>query len=234
VEDLFSSLGLSFEFVTDGDITGFNAPLLLQYFVKDIQKRVGDGATSCALNHFFCYEKIVKNNDAMALIFEDDLFFLGDFKNQISSILKETSQIEPGFMISLENSTLEFPLRRNLKKGKLLYEATSQRCTGGYLIDLRGATNCLEHTKDVKCDRPIDIWHTSLIHKKILNMYWAHPPLIEQGSHNGLIVSTIGGTGKKFRRVRWLIEKYYKMYFRSFLNNLFSRESPVSGTRAQA
>jgi glycosyl transferase, family 25 len=214
VEKIFSSLGMPFQFVTDGDISNFNEPLLSQYFVKNIKSMIREGAISCTLNHFFCYKKIIEENIPLALIFEDDLFLLGDFKKNLTKIVEEASLLEPGFIVSLENSTLEFPRMRDVRKNKFLYPGQTQRCTGGYLIDRTAATNGINHLKQIKCDTIIDLWHTQLIQQKMVKMYWAHPPIVEQGSHNGRMPSTIYDRGKKFRRIRWLFQKYYKMYVR--------------------
>jgi len=46
-------------------------------------------------------------------------------------------------------------------------------------------------------------------------MYWAHPPLVEQGSHNGCLNSTISSKpGTITRKISWLIQKYYKYYLK--------------------
>lgn len=217
VEHIFSSLNLPFQFVTDGDISNFSEPLLSHYFVEGIKNLVRQSAISCTLNHFFCYKKIIEENIPLALIFEDDLFLLGDFKKSLSKIVEEVNLLEPGLMVSLENSSLEFPRMRDVRKNKLLYPGQTQRCTGGYLIDLMGATAFINHLKQKKCDTIIDLWHTQLIQQKTVKMYWAHPPIVEQGSHNGRMPSTIYNREKKFRRIRWLFQKYYKMYIRRLI-----------------
>lgn len=214
VEKIFFSLGLSFQFVMDGDIGNFTKPMLSEYFAEGIENSIRQSAISCTLNHFLCYKKIIDEQIALALVFEDDLFLLGDFKKRISKIVEEAYLLEPGFLVSLENSTLEFPRMRNVRKNKWLYPAQTQRCTGGYIIDLIGATICINQLKKKKCDTIVDLWHTRLVQQQLVKMYWAHPPIVEQGSHNGKMPSTIYDRGKKFRRTRWVFQKIYKMYIR--------------------
>lgn len=213
INKLFGKNGLNFEFVTDGDPTCFTGDLLQKYFSKNIQDVLKPGIISCTLNHIFSYERIVRNNNKFALVFENDPFFLGNFVKQIQKIAREADTLEPGFIISLENTTLKFPETKKLQKGKLLYPASRGRCAGAYLIDLKGAKDILEDLKTTKCHQVIDWWHNLLIERNVVKMYWADPPLIEQGSHNGILSSTISSQKRSIkRRVAWQAQKYYKTY----------------------
>lgn len=82
-------------------------------------------------------------------------------------------------------------------------------------MDLQAAKNILEDLKTNKCNDVIDWWHNDLIKRNIVKMYWAEPPLTEQGSHNGLLYGTISTKNKNTgRRIAWLAQKYYKTYIR--------------------
>ena len=213
VNHLFKENGLSFEFVTDGDPACFTDELLNKYFTKDIRNLLPDGIVSCTLNHILSYERIIKNNNKFSLVFENDPFFLGDFPGKIIKIAKEADTLTPGFLASLENTILKFPPYKNVRKGQLLYPSEYGRCAGAYLIDLKGAKDIMEDLKANKCAQVIDLWHNTLIQRKVVKMYWADPPLTEQGSHNGLLSSTISSQRKSFsRRISWLAQKYVKSY----------------------
>lgn len=213
INKLFKEKGLNFEFVTDGDPTCFTEDLLNKYFSEDIRDILKDGIISCTLNHILSYELIIKNNNKFALVFENDPFFLGNFVKQIEKITRDADKLEPGFIISLENTTLKFPETKKLQKGKLLYPAARGRCAGAYLIDLKAAKDILEDLKTTKCKQVIDWWHNTLIERNVVKMYWADPPLIEQGSHNGILSSTISSEKRSMiRRIAWLAQKYYKTY----------------------
>jgi glycosyl transferase, family 25 len=213
INKLFRETGLKFEFVTDGDPECFTPALLDKYFCQNIRELLSDGTLSCTLNHILSYEKIIKNNNRFALVFENDPFFLGDFVKKIINVANEAATLNAGFLISLENTTLKFPAFKKLQPGKLLYPANYGRCAGAYLIDLKGAENILEDLKTNKCRQVIDWWHNSLIDNDIVKMYWAHPPLTEQGSHNGFLSATISTKNKSIqRRISWLVQKYYKTY----------------------
>ena len=200
IKRIFANLKLDYEFVTDGDISNFNENLLRKYFCPKIETTLSKGIISCTLNHILSYEKIVAAQNKYALVFENDPFFLGDFSSKIKLIANEADRLEPGFIISLENTTLKFPDFRKVKKGKYLYKAAYGRAAGAYLIDLKGAKDILENVKTSKCCQVIDWWHNTLIDRKVIKMYWAHPAFVEQGSHNGLMSSTISSKNKSYGR----------------------------------
>jgi glycosyl transferase family 25 len=213
--ELFGKNDLKFEFVTGGDPIHFKKEIIEKYFIADIDSALSEGVLSCTLNHILAYEKMVKNNNKFAIVFENDPFFLGNFKKKLVRMFDEITKLEKGFIISLENSTLRFPSYWQTKKNSFLYRAKAGRMAGAYLIDLEGATKILNDLKHNKCHIVIDWWHNSLIDRGVIKMYWAHPALVEQGSHNGRLNSTISSKPSNMsRRMKWLAQKYYKLYIR--------------------
>lgn len=206
--------GLDYELVTESWDQEQNDAWLQKYFEPEIKKHLQKGSTYCTLVHFLIYEKVVQNNDKFALIFENDICFIGsNFLENIAKVAREAEQLPEGFIISLENSTLLFPPWRDVKKGKYLYEATKGRCAGAYLIDRAAARIMLDELKTEKCRVVIDWWHNIMVQKGALKMYWAHPPLTEQGSFNGTLSSSISiRNNGTVRRFRWLAQKFVKMY----------------------
>jgi len=205
---------LPFEFITDGDASLWTDEQLTYYFENNIREKLTKGALSCTLNHFLCYERMVKNKDKYALIFEDDPFFLGNFVEKFNRMVPEIATLAPCFMVSLENTTLKFPSFRQTKKGKYLYDAFEGRCACAYLIDQAAANAMLNELKKQKCNIIIDHWHNKIIRQNLIKMYWAHPPLVEQGSHNGKMNSTLSfRPGGYIAQIRWLCKKVYKTYF---------------------
>lgn len=205
--------GLDFEFVTESEESEQNDKWFSQYFSNTIKEVLSKGALYCTLIHILIYERILRNNDKYAIVFENDVCFISDFPARISKIVKEANQLEEGFIISLENSTLKFPPLSQVKKGKYLYPAVAGRCAGAYMIDRQAVKNILEDLKNNKCSEVIDWWHNDLIKRNVIKMYWAHPPLTEQGSSNGVFNSSLSLNKNGFiRRARWEIQKFYKMY----------------------
>ena len=212
LKDVFGEYGFDFSFVTDGDPTLWSDDVISAYFSSDIKAILSGGVLSCTLNHIYCYEKMIRNNDRFALVFENDPFFLGNFSEEIVPIVKEAEKLKEGFIISLEITTFKFPPRKDVQKNKLVYPANYGRCAGAYLIDQTAARNILADLKTNKCSQVIDWWHNTLIDNNVVKMYWAHPPIVEQGSHNGKMHSTISSKTKGLgRKIKWEIQKFYKM-----------------------
>ncbi|MBI34056.1 MAG: glycosyl transferase family 25 [Flavobacteriales bacterium] len=211
VKTLFKEKNIPFEFMTKGSPSNFSNELLSTYFVQDILKKYSKGGISCTLNHFLALESFIESEENFALIFENDPFFIGDFQKKMNRIFPEIEALSSGFIISLENTTLTFPGYKQTNKNQFLYAASKGRMAGAYLIDKTGAEKALEYLKSNKCAFIIDWFHNELIEKNVLKMYWAHPPLIEQGSHNGHLSSTISSKNKSiYRRFAWIIRKFVR------------------------
>lgn len=205
---------LEFEFVTESVSHEENEAWIKQYFRDDIRETLPKGAMFCTLVHILIYEKILQNNNKYAIIFENDVCFIEPmFIEKLNLIAKEAEQLEEGFIISLENSTLLFPSWKKIKHDKYLYEASKGRCAGAYMIDKKAAEVMLNDLKERKGTDVIDWWHNDMIKRHVIKMYWAHPPLTEQGSFNGKHSSSISIRSNGYiRRFRWLCQKYFKMY----------------------
>jgi len=221
IRKLFDEYGFEYEFVTEGDPSLFHSIDLSLYFTSDFLNKMSNPTISCTLNHLMCYEQIASNKNNLVLVFEDDPIFLGDFISKIQKIIKEVKLLEKGFIVSLEGTTQKFPSYWQTKRGKNLYKAKGSRCAGAYLIDITAVKSILNYLENNKCNLPIDWWQNLLIQKNVISMYWAHPPLVEQGSHNGLLSSTIStrqnGLG---RRIKWKIQKIYKKYIRRLFSQI--------------
>ncbi|MFK7969995.1 MAG: glycosyltransferase family 25 protein [Bacteroidia bacterium] len=221
VRKLFAEHELEFEFVSDGDLSLMTQEQLVKYFVPDVENVMKRGMISCTLNHLLAYERAVERGDPYALVFEDDPFFLGDFVKGLDGLFEEIKRLEPGFIISLENTTLTFPSVWDIKKGQQLYPAKVGRMAGACLIDQEGIRRILADIGHKKVSLAPDWIHNDMISRGAVRMYWAHPPLVEQGSHNGRMVGTISTSSKSFKaRIRWLFNKAYKTTIR----RLFSQK----------
>jgi glycosyl transferase family 25 len=183
------------------------------YFVPNAKDDFDRGSLMCTQTHILFYERMVQNNDQMALILEDDPCFDRHFSDTISKIITEAQNLPPGIFISLENSTLKFPSRKVMRKGQYLYKAEYGRCAGAYIIDLRAAQNIMAHLQCHKCNTVIDHWHNDLVREHVFTMYWAYPSCVEQGSINGKMhAAKSTRMAGILRRISWLLQKYYKQY----------------------
>ncbi len=217
VKNLFSKYNLNFEFVVDGDPSLTNSTILENYFTKELIDKASEGQVSCTLNHILAYKKFIASNKKYAIVFENDPFFLNNFLEKLNKVYQEIEDLEESFIVSLENTTLRFPSFFQLKNKKMLYKATVGRMAGAYIIDATGAERAIKYLNTQKCEDIVDWWHNSLVKSNILKMYWAHPPLTEQGSHNGLMSGTISSKSKSMtRRIRWILRKFYRFYVLRF------------------
>jgi glycosyl transferase family 25 len=180
--------------------------------MEDAEQIMRKGVISCTLNHFLIYEKIVENNYRYTLIFEDDVLFLGNFQKKMDRISRELNNLKKGFIVSIENTTLRFPSFWETRKNVFLYEALRGRATCGYIVDYEGAYQMLTDLKSNKCPTQIDAWHNLLAKRNVIKIYWAHPPLVEQGSLNGKFHGPVSSKQQSLiRRFRWVIQKTFKI-----------------------
>jgi glycosyl transferase family 25 len=209
--------GFDFEFLNQD-----SGELIPSYFVEGIDKIMNRGAVMCSLNHIRFYETMVERGDRIALILEDDPYLSKSFLKYLPRIVAESQTLQPGFIISLENSTLKFPPRNVIKKGKYLYEASAGRCVGAYLIDGMAAKNIVEWLKKNKCDKVIDHWHNDLVGEQVFKIYWAHPTCVEQGSISGRMSANNSTQQAGIRRrISWVSQKVYKTYILPFVYDFF-------------
>ena len=219
VVKLFKEQNIPFEFVTDGTPESLTPEIKTKYFRDVFAEKTRPGSLSCSLNHIYAMERFLESNDNYGLFFEDDPCFLGSFEEGMTRLFPHIEKLDSGFIISLENTSLTFPSYWQAKKGKLLYEAKRGRMAGCYLMDRPGVEKTMDFVYEHKCGNLPDWLHNELIEKGILKMYWAHPPIIEQGSHNGILSSSISTKAKsKTRMFKWAVRKFVKINISRIFN----------------
>jgi len=87
------------------------------------------------------------------------------------------------------------------------------RMACAYIVDVAGAKRALDDLTINKCTEMVDWWHNVLIKTKVIKLYWLHPAIVEQGSHNGKLNGTISSRGRNHKRyLAWQTQKFYKYY----------------------
>ncbi len=210
---MMAKFGLSFEYMLQGDIADFSPELLEKYFDEAFVRSHSPAVVSCALKHLLIYEKMLADGVDNALILEDDVFLMPNFTevfNRSMAELKATGMHDVA-LINYENSTLQFAADHSSAKDKVLFQAEKSRCAAAYFLSHALAKEIVAYTREHKCNRPIDWYHNTLIGKIELQHFWCHPPIVEQGSHNGKIPSLLDQkrTGL-FRQISWRLQKFYK------------------------
>ena len=201
---------IKYEFILDGNMEDITEKLLEKYFTGEM-KKVSPRA-SCALKHFFVYEKMIEENIPVALVFEDDIELYDSFQNVFESSVSEARKENlENFIISYESSTQNFISNSEAVSGKYLYRKSHGRCAGAYLLNLNAAKTILQYAYHEKCGTVLDWFHNEFSDKGLLGIYWCHPPVAEQQSHNGKVFSLLDEKKQGyFYRVKFFLQKKYK------------------------
>lgn len=214
IDSQMAKFGISVEYMLDGDMNELTPQRLALYF-RDAMQTVSPEA-SCSIKHLLIYEDMVKNEVKDALIFEDDIFLMNNFIsvfNETITELHNRTDIEPNkSLISYENSTLRLIQKDELNKDQHLYLREAGRCAGAYYFSLPLAKMLLDKCKIDKMAVPIDWYHNELSTEKLIDIYWCHPAIAEQGSQNGKFDSSLDLRKRNtwWRRLKWNFRKLFK------------------------
>ncbi|MDR0505653.1 MAG: hypothetical protein LBH32_02385 [Dysgonamonadaceae bacterium] len=214
---LGEKLGFDYEFFEQNGIvlneTEYSR-MIAQYFTPDIREILPTGILDCTLRHILFYERMIERGDRFALILENDPCPMRNFPDMLAKITTEAENLPAGIFISLENTTLKFPRRKDVRRGQYLYKADFGRCAGAYILDFAAAQNIVNHLQKHRCNKVIDHWHNDMAGAGVFSIYWAHPSCVEQGSHNGRTQRGAISTKRAgiLRRISWLLQKFYKQY----------------------
>lgn len=221
-EHMRSELGkfnLPFEFMMKGDIKDLTRDLVESYFSGEQMTGEFCAEQSCALKHVYIYEKMIADGISDALIFEDDVFLKDNFIEVFNQCLSEFRKLSDSerykALINFEESTLRYVPKERLREGKFLYDMDRSRCAGAYYLTTELAKEIVRDVQEKKCDKPLDWYHNTLIERIDLQHYWCHPTIVQQGSHNGRMASTIDD--KKYgavRQITWKLSRWYKQKIR--------------------
>ncbi|MEZ4924618.1 MAG: glycosyltransferase family 25 protein [Crocinitomicaceae bacterium] len=210
---------IPFEFMLKGDLKDLSRELVDEYFSGDQMSGPFCAEQSCALKHIYIYQKMIEDGVGNALIFEDDVFLTDNFIEVFNQCIDEFSSLSEEIrnkgLINFEESTLRYVPKERVKEGIVLYEMDRSRCAGAYFINSNLAKAIVNDVQVNKCDKPLDWYHNTLVDRIALKHFWCHPAIVQQGSHNGKMASTIddkkhGG----IRKITWKISRWYKQKIR--------------------
>ncbi|HAA00484.1 MAG TPA: lipooligosaccharide biosynthesis protein LpsA [Flavobacteriales bacterium] len=166
---------------------------------------------SCAMKHIEAWKRIATSDEKGGLILEDDMLLNKEFPVWMNKFLSEMdakNQFSDPMLVSLENSTLMFVPRSERKEGQFLYKADRLRCAGAYYLTREGAGFLLNELQKGPVEKPIDWW---MGERKDLIIYWSHPTIAEQGSHNGMFASSLDHKPKGIiRRIGFTVQRWVK------------------------
>lgn len=202
-----------FEYILDGDIADLSNDLILDKFNTEA---LSLSEISCFYKHYLAYLEILKRNLNSALIIEDDAFL----SKSTPKVLKKLSLIleqKENYLINIEGNNRSVPLLMR-RKGKLIYKTNHTKLTGGYIIDKIAAEKLVRRIQTSISSLPIDSYHTAMRENLNYNIYWLEPPIVEQGSKNGLFKSVLSNREKS--TVKHISSKFRNFYQKWIVTNL--------------
>lgn len=211
IEILMKKHNLKFEYILDYDIPDLNEKDIQKYYDKN--NDLDNPNLSVGMKHIQVLEQIVKNKVAITLVFEDDVFLDENFNKIVEKSMVELPNFEDPFVISLGNAANHYTKKKYLTKNKHLYKNKNHRAADSYILNLQAAKNRLEWFELNKTIETAGHMYNTIDNDVGNIIYWMEPPIVEQGSQNGLIESSIQQK-KKFQRLRWLWRDFNKKYLR--------------------
>jgi GR25 family glycosyltransferase involved in LPS biosynthesis len=151
------------------------------------------------LSHIYAYRQIVAKYDS-ALILEDDAVLSDNF---IEKLNHYCSQLPPSYdMLFIGDGcglhipkTELVPMKNVYKKG--LYPTSwggngITRCTDSYVVSKQCAVKLCTYIQNTqhKINLPIDWWLNTAARDTLLNVYWAEPTIVIQGTESGIYSSS--------------------------------------------
>lgn len=146
--------------------------------IGKFSQNLSPGAKGCFLSHLSLYKEFLKSGEEYGLIFEDDLFFCGDFRNRLNIVMNEFKRLEsddeiyilyiggrfvPEYYMKSDNCVKksEHIVQSSVEKGHIDIHKKPDfdRTTHSYIITREGAqfiVNQFENSRVI--DKPIDHW----------------------------------------------------------------------------
>ena len=218
IEQQLARLGIQFEYVLDGDRDQLSPEVMARWFRGAMAAPTAD--TSCSFKHLTACERIVRDGHDTALVLEDDIVLPAHFVealNRSIGELRSRADASPGIAyISLENTGLETfvpPVG-----GQTLVRADHGRAAGAYWLSRGAAERLLHRAERERLEEPFDHFQNRLARSGEMQLWWRHPAIAEQGSHNGMFNSMLAPErGGPLRRLKWLARKTWQHQVRPLL-----------------
>jgi GR25 family glycosyltransferase involved in LPS biosynthesis len=153
---------------------------------------------SIKLGHIYIWRQLVESGDEYCLVLEDDALF--NPTEFYSTLSKYMDQLPVNWDMLFLGDGCGFHIPEDeLSPGKLVYKkgneptswggAGATRCADSYIIHRSCAERIMEYIRMRDVDHlsvmPLDHWLNILIRDMNMNIYWAEPTLVSQGSETG-------------------------------------------------
>ena len=169
---------------------------------KDLYRfyNVSLSAISLTLKHFLAYREIAEKYDH-ALILEDDVILSDRFVETLNIYISELpNQYDMLFIGDGCNLHIE---KNKLINGKHIYKKClhptqwggngASRCTDSYIVSNKCALKLCNYldSNSYMITFPCDWWLNVAARDNNLDVYWAEPTIVTQGSQNGIFKSSL-------------------------------------------
>jgi len=211
MENQLKKFGIEFEYILDYDIEDLTDEDLDKYYRKD--NTLDNPNLSIGMKHINVLNKIVANRYNLTLVFEDDVFLDKSFNEIVENAIKELKGKGEGNVVSLGNAGNLYVDKKEIKKQTYLYKNRKHRAADSYIIDLKAAERRLEWLKRNKTVETAGHMYNTIDNEVGNNIFWLHPTIVEQGSQNGFMKSSVS-RNKFLHRFRWLWRDFNKKHLK--------------------
>jgi len=171
----------------------------LEGYDLSIFENIPNSFIAIGLSHMYAYNQIKDNYDE-ALIFEDDVIlcdnFIDIFNNYLTQLPKDYDMLFIGDGCNLHIQKDNLISNKNIYK-KCLYPTSwggdgCTRCIDSYLVSKKCAIKICEYIDNIKynskykINTTTDWWLNIVARNIILQIYWAEPTIVMQGTENGI------------------------------------------------
>lgn len=202
-----------YEYMLRGDIDDLSDDIRNEFFGS----RLSLAEKSCFYKHYLVMKHAVDNQVEPILVLEDDALLVDDFSKRLDALLSELKG-NTNYFVNIEeaSNSVPFAIREPNRK---LYPCKVNKLCGGYVFDLKFATKFVNFVESRRNDTPIDGLIGDVIDELQFNLYWTHPPIVKQGSKNGMFSSPLSGrkTGL-YATVRSWFKEGYRTHIRSHIS----------------
>lgn len=158
-----------------------------EFYTTEVPRKLKSSEVSLALKHLDFYARVASGSSEYALVLEDDAILSHDFGERFDEYFADApADLDLIFIGSGCNLRVA-----NASNGRYFYEksAPATKCTDSYVVSRRAASK-LSSTL-LPLTLPIDFELNYQIHAQRLKVYWLEPPIVVQGSQNGMYRSAI-------------------------------------------
>ena len=210
--------------ITDYEFIEIDRDEIFKENITMFQAGYSKSQIAIALSHFYAYQQINEKYEN-GLIFEDDVVladnFIEIFNKYVSHLPEDYDMLFIGNGCNLHIDSNEIVPNKFIYK-KSLYSSGVTRCTDSYVVNKKCASKLCEYinTLQYSINIPVDFWLNVAANDTGLNVYWAEPTIVTQGTQNGLF-QTSHDTNKGFYGTN-LIKSNTSINSKNLLHNRMS------------